>query len=74
MNNTRIRRTEASERSRWFEHIDLEFPILIVAVAATAYGCSKANELDTRSAAYAACAKPSVELTDACRVILGAPR
>lgn len=50
---------------------ELGFPILMIAIAATAYGCSAASEIDSRNTAYTACAAAK-ELTEPCKLILGA--
>lgn len=52
---------------------ELGFPALLIAVSLSAYGCSMASNISTKTDAYKSCVAAK-DLTDACRMILGQGR
>lgn len=74
LKNLQQRITEIEEKVDDCRHVnwsvDWELPVLLIAIAVMAYGCSRSSEIDERKAIYSKCAAQT-ELSKACELILG---
>lgn len=59
--------------SRWWDVIDIEIPILLVAIALTAYGCERADAIKSRRVAFDACVAAK-DLSPACKAVIESSR